>query len=314
MNTTVYSHTHIDAILPAPLSPGDLIGVVAPASPFNEADFFRGIQVLKDMGFQMALRPHLFDRSGYLAGTDADRATQVNEAFADDDIRAIVCARGGYGAMRMLPYLDFDLIHRHPKLFMGFSDITALLCALYQSGGLVCLHGPVVTTLRNAGANTRTSVFKALTSKEGTDIFLENSVTLHPGAAVGPLICGNLTTLCHLAGTPFQPVLDGHILILEDRGEKPYRLDRMLTQMKLAGMFGGLKGLGLGGFDACGSMTEVLNVVQNIFQPMEIPMLAGFDIGHGQENTVVPVGVKVLLDADRHLLSWCFAADAEREV
>ena len=304
VNGNVMTERQFKAILPASLAPGDVIGLITPASPFNEADFFRGIQVLKDMGFQTVFDPRMFDRSGYLAGVDVLRAAQVNDAFANDDIRAIVCARGGYGAMRVLPYLDYESIHRHPKLFMGFSDITALLCVLYQRSGLVCLHGPVATTLRNAGADTRMSVFKALTSSEPVGISLKNGVTMHHGKAFGPLVCGNLTTLCHLAGTPFQPVLEDHILILEDRGEKPYRIDRMLTQMKLTGMFHGLKGLGIGDFDACGDRIKVMDVFRDIFQPMDIPILAGFDIGHGQENTVVPVGLNVLLDADRHVMSW----------
>ena len=138
---------------------------MAPASPFEETDFHAGIGILENMGFRVKFPEGIFARSGYLAGSDADRAAQVNAAFADSTVQAIVCARGGYGSMQILPYLDYEAIRRHPRLVMGFSDITALLCALYQHSGLVSCHGPVVTTLKNAGPKTLESVFNALDFK-----------------------------------------------------------------------------------------------------------------------------------------------------
>ena len=257
------------------------------------------------MGFQVSFSKGIFARSGYLAGTDVDRAAQVNAAFADGNVQAIVCARGGYGSMRILPYLDYDAIRRHPKLLMGFSDITALLCSLYQRSGLVSCHGPVVTTLMNAGSKTLESVFNVLTSDAPPAIHLERGIVLSPGKASGPLICGNLTTLCHLIGTPFQPKMSGHILIIEDTGEKPYRIDRMLTQMKLAGVFNGLCGLGVGSFENCGEADELFEIIVRVFNPIHIPILAGFEIGHGPDNIAVPIGIEAFLDADRHVLTYC---------
>jgi muramoyltetrapeptide carboxypeptidase len=206
--------------------------------------------------------------------------------------------------MQILPYLDYEAIRRHPRLVMGFSDITALLCAVYRRSGLISCHGPVVTTLKNAGPKTLESVFNALALNELPAIQLETGIVLSPGKASGPVICGNLTTLCHLLGTPFEPKLNGHILILEDTGEKPYRIDRMLTHMKLAGAFDGLCGLGIGSFENCGNAVELFQIIARIFGPFHIPILAGFDIGHGSENIAVPFGLEAVLDADHHMLAY----------
>ncbi len=295
---------HMDKRNPMPLKPGDCIGIVAPASPFEEAEFYAGIGVLENMGFRVRFPEGIFARSGYFAGSDAVRAAQVNAAFADSTVQAIICARGGYGSMQILPYLDYVSIRRHPKLLMGFSDITALLCALYQRSGLVSCHGPVVTTLVNAGPETLESVLNALSLNGLPAIHLECGSTLSPGKASGPVICGNLTTLCHLVGTPFLPNLNGHILIIEDKGEKPYRIDRMLTQMSLAGVFDGLCGLGIGSFENCGEAEELYEIIARIFGPFHIPILAGFEIGHGPDNIAVPFGLEAVLDAGQHLLTY----------
>ena len=294
----------IEKRIPMGLKPGDCIGIVAPASPFEETEFYGGIALLENMGFRVSFPVGIFDRSGYLAGSVADRAARVNAVFADSTVQAIVCARGGFGSMQILPYLNYEAIRRHPKLLMGFSDITALLCALYQYSGLVSCHGPVVTTLKNAGSKTLESVFNVLTLGELPAIQVERGKTLSPGKASGPVICGNLTTLCHLTGTPFQPKLNGCILILEDRGEKPYRIDRMLTQMKLAGVFNGLCGLGIGTFENCGEADELFEIIDRIFNPIHIPILAGFNIGHGPDNIALPFGLEAVLDADHHLLTY----------
>jgi muramoyltetrapeptide carboxypeptidase len=298
----------MDKRLPIGLKPGDCIGIVAPASPFEKTDFYAGIGILENMGFQVKFSEGIFSRSGYLAGSDVDRADQLNAAFSDSAVHAIVCARGGYGSMQILPYLDYDAIRRHPKLLMGFSDITALLSAIYQRSGLISCHGPVVNTLKNAGPKTVESVFNMLTLNELPALQLEKGIVLSPGKTSGPVICGNLTTLCHLVGTPFQTKLDGHILILEDTGEKPYRIDRMLTQLKLAGVFDGLCGLGIGSFENCGQADELFEIIARIFTPVQIPILAGFDIGHGADNIAVPFGLEAVLDADHYLLTYRLVA------
>ena len=284
---------------PRCLRPGDAIAIVAPASPFEPSAFYNGVELIERMGFRVRFSQKIFNRSGFLAGTDADRAAPLNDAFNDDTVQAILCARGGYGSMRILPYLDYDAISCNPKLLMGFSDITPLLCALYRCSGLIGCHGPVLTTLKQMGSKTVDSVFNLLTKADPLSLFLENGIILRPGKASGPLICGNLTTLCHLVGTAYQPLMHGHILLIEDHGEKPYRIDRMLTQMKLAGVFNGLQGVGVGSFDQCGEMNEIFDIIIRTFSAMEIPILAGFEIGHGSENMAVPFGSFSILDADR---------------
>ncbi len=294
----------MDKRSPMRLKPGDCIGVVAPASPFEETDFYSGICILENMGFRVSYPEGIFARSGYLAGSDEQRAAQVNSAFSDSTLQAIVCARGGYGSMQILPYLDYEAIRRHPKLLMGFSDVTALLIALYQNSGLTSCHGPMVATLKSAGSKTLESVYNALTLNKLPEIQLEKGIVLNPGRASGPVICGNLTTLCHLSGTLFQPKMNGHILIIEDTGEKPYRIDRMLTQMKLAGVFNGLFGLGIGSFKNCGEADELHEIIARIFTAIPIPILAGFDIGHGPGNIAIPFGSEAVLDTDHQLLTY----------
>ena len=291
-------------IRPPRLRPGDTIGVVAPAGPFERKLFSQGLSTLEAMGFQIRVPKEIFEKTGYLAGDDAHRAQLVNRLFKDPAIHAIVCARGGFGSLRILPRLDFDAIRENPKIFMGFSDITALLTAITTLGGLVSFHGPVVTTLANALKNTRDALSAAILSDAPLQVQSANGVVIRAGRAQGPVIGGNLTTLCHLLGTPFEARFKNHILLLEDRGEALYRIDRMLFQMKLAGCFEGIAGLVLGSFEGCGSLDDVFQVFEEHFKDIPVPILAGFDVGHGEQNLTIPIGLDATLDADRHMLSF----------
>jgi muramoyltetrapeptide carboxypeptidase len=289
-------------IRPPRLKPGDTIGIVAPAGPFDPEKFMQGKTVLESMGFRIFYDENIFQQHGFLAGTDAQRAAQVNRLFADPSVQAIVCARGGYGSMRILPLLDFNTIQAHPKIFVGFSDISALLAILYMHCGLVTFHGPMVTNLASATEKTISAMKTALTSDEPLELIPENGKTIKPGSCSGILTGGNLTTLCHLVGTPYSPSFKGKILLLEDVGEMTYRIDRMLTQMKLAGCFNGIAGLILGAFKRCGQMNEIVEIFDNIFHDLDIPILAGFDIGHGKMNLTVPMGLDATLDTDKKRL------------
>ncbi|MBN1930562.1 MAG: LD-carboxypeptidase [Desulfobacterales bacterium] len=291
-------------VLPPRLRTGDTIGIVAPASPFDLEKFYRGIHVLKLMGFQVYVPDKIFKKEGYLAGSDAERADAVNRLFDDKKIKAIICARGGFGSLRILSLLDFEVIRKQPKIFAGFSDITAILSVLYTHCGFVTFHGPTVTTLIGGTQKTKQAMFSAFSSGSALNIKPEKGVTLRSGLTSGPVAGGNLTTLCHLLGTPFEPVLKGHILILEDKGEPSYKIDRMLSQMKIAGCFEGLAGLILGSFDDCGSMNEIFEIVNDIFKEYPIPILAGFEVGHGKNNVTFPIGLEATLDAGSHLLSF----------
>ncbi|MDH4204777.1 MAG: LD-carboxypeptidase [Desulfobacteraceae bacterium] len=290
------------SVRPPRLKPGDTIGIVAPAGPFDPEKFMKGKTVLESMGFRTFFDEGIFQKHGFLAGTDIQRADQVNRLFADPSVQAIVCARGGYGSMRILPFLDFETILKHPKIFLGFSDISALLSVLYDQYGLVTFHGPVVTTLANATEKTIMAMKTALTSDAPLELIPEDGRVIKPGVCSGILTGGNLTTLCHLVGTSYAPNFRGKILLLEDVGEMPYRIDRMLTQMKLAGCFNGIAGLILGAFKECGHLNEIVEIFDNIFEDADIPISVGFDLGHGKHNLTIPMGLGAMLDTDKKRL------------
>jgi len=291
-------------LLPAKLELGDTIGIAAPAGPFNLKEFKSGVSVLESMGFKTYCPEGIFNKNGYLAGGDENRAAVLNNLFADSRIKAIICARGGFGSMRILSLLDYDIICKNPKIFAGYSDVSALLSFLYEKCRLVTFHGPMVSTLSEASKRTRLAMFSTLTNRSDFEIKLRKGLSLKTGITSGTLLGGNLATLCHLVGTSCLPSYRGHILFIEERGEALYRIDRMLTQMKLAGCFDGLAGLLLGSFTDCGPAKEIYKVVTGIFDEMDIPVLAGFEGGHGKENITIPFGIKTTLDAGRKIISF----------
>lgn len=298
------------SVKPTRLKPGDTIGIVAPAGPFDPEKFMKGTAVLESMGFRTVFDETIFQKSGFFAGTDVQRAEQVNRLFADTTVQAIACARGGYGSMRTLGFLDFETIQKFPKIFVGFSDISVLLSVLHDRCDLVTFHGPVVTTLADADPETVAAMQRALTSDAPLELSPENGMVVRPGLASGPVAGGNLTTLCHLVGTPYAPSFKGKILLLEDLGEAPYRIDRMLTQMKLAGCFNGIAGLILGSFKECGFLSEIYALVGDLFDEMDVPVMAGFEIGHGRRNIMIPLGLGATLDTGKERLLFHEAAVA----
>ena len=294
----------MDIIIPQPLKEGDKVGIAAPAGPFEIDRFEKGLAVIGAMGFIPVVDDDVYKRDRHLAGTDRHRARHLNRLFANDEIRAIFCARGGFGCLRVLPYLDFDLIREHPKTLIGFSDVTALLVTLIQRCGLAGLHGPVVTSAGGADEGSRARLKQALTANAPADLAPVDPVVIRAGRARGVLTGGNLATLCHLVGTEFVPDFSGKIVLLEDVNEAPYRIDRMLTQMRLAGCFESMAGIALGSFKDCGASEEVLAVIEDVFADFKGPILGGFEIGHGQTNMAVPVGVKVTIDTTQPTLKF----------
>jgi len=292
----------IKPLTPPRLRRGDTIGVVAPASHFDLEKFNRGIAVLNSMGFNTSIPEKLFNKKEYFAGSDFKRAEMVNRYFADPTIKAIMCARGGYGSIRILSLLDYKTIQKNLKIFIGFSDVSALLSTFYSRCRLVTFHGPTVTTLGNSDNRTKESLLSMMTSGEKLEIAMENGITIQPGSASGPVLGGNLNTLCHLLGTRFQPDFKGCILFLEDRGEAAYRIDRMLSQMKLAGCFNSLAGLILGNFIDCGDTDEIIRIADDIFKDDEIPIIAGLEVGHGKRNLAIPIGLNATVNVDQKLL------------
>jgi muramoyltetrapeptide carboxypeptidase len=295
---------------PPRLRPGDTIGVAAPASPFEMETFQQGIAALESMGFQVLIAEDVYERSGYLAGSGAQRAGHLIRLFKDPRVNGIICARGGFGSMKILSLLDYDIIGRHPKIFVGFSDISALLTTLVQSCQMVAFHGPTITTLGHADHATLCALKEALSSDNPIEIRAEQGVVIRSGRACGRVSGGNLTTLCHLVGTPFAPWFKDRILLLEDKGEAPYRIDRMLTQMKMAGCFDGIAGLALGSFEGCGPLDEIYNLVELLFRKEKITILGGLPIGHGQRNLTLPMGLAATLDTDRQTLAFLEPATA----
>ncbi len=290
--------------LPQALKPGATLGVVAPSSPFDRDQFLCGAEVLEAMGFHLVVEDVIHAKQAYLAGSDRSRADLLNRMFADPDIDGIIAARGGYGAMRILSLLDAERISRHPKVFVGFSDITVILNFLVERCGMVAFHGPTVTTLGNGDTATRNRFLTALTERAPLRIEAARDQVIRSGNARGPFLCGNLTLLCHLTGTPFQPDLSGRILMIEDQGESPYRIDRMLTQMVMAGCFDRLAGLAVGTFTHCGSAAAIGEIIADRLGQVDFPILAGFEVGHDAVNTTLPVGLAVELDTDARTLHF----------
>jgi muramoyltetrapeptide carboxypeptidase len=301
----------LEPVLPPALKPGDTLGIVAPASPFDRESFDAGLRVLESMNFNLAIPESIFEQNGYLAGSDQQRADLLNQLFADPDIDGIICARGGYGAMRILPLLDVDVISRHPKVFVGFSDITVLLDFLVRRCRMVAFHGPTVSTLGTAVRSVRDRFLSAVSNPQPMSISTALHRVIQSGIAEGHFFCGNLTLLCHLTGTPFQPDFRGAILMIEDRAEAPYRIDRMLTQMRMAGCFDGLAGLALGAFSDCGPADAVHRIVADRLGGLNLPILAGFEVGHETVNLTLPVGLPVQLDTTSGTLT--FAGPAVRK-
>jgi muramoyltetrapeptide carboxypeptidase len=289
----------MSAIFQAPpaLRPHDRVAVIAPASGFERGAFEAGLAVIAAR-YGPEYGDGMFERERYLAGSDARRLAELRAALADPGIRAVFCVRGGYGATRLLAELAAHAPQGAPKPLVGFSDITALHLWL-QAHGRISIHGPVLTQLHRLALSTHARLFELLESARPAAP-LAGTATYVGGTAEGPLLGGNLSVLTRLLGTPFMPPLDGAILLLEDQGERPYRLDRMWTHLRLAGVFERARGIALGSFTGCeepeAGYTSA-EVLRELAQSEGLPCAAGFPVGHGEINEPVPLGVRVRLDA-----------------
>jgi len=303
---------------PPVLRPGDTVGMVAPASNAYEPE---EIQIAKETmelyGFKVVLGRNINAQNGYLAGSDAQRAEDLNDMFRRPDIRGIVTFSGGYGCSRILPLLDYQQMQRSPKVVVGHSDITALLIGIYQKTGLITFHGSSGLTgvgdyamehFRRAIMTPQPigEIAKPPKTAEGTVERNNRLITIVPGRATGQLIGGNLTLVTNLIGTPFEPDTRGKILFLEDIGEEPYRIDRMLTQLWLAGKLQDAAGIALGRFVDCypkefrPSFFQTIsleNVLRDRLEPLGKPTLYNLMFGHVRENAVLPIGATATLDA-----------------
>lgn len=288
------------------LRPGDRVAVVAPAGPFDRPAFESGVAVIAER-YRVQFDPGVLARQRYLAGADVRRLAELSAALADPRVKAVFCARGGYGALRLLPGLSG--VSCSPKPLIGFSDIVAVHAWL-QREGHISIHGPVLTQLRKLGTSTRERLFTLLESASPADP-LQGAETYVDGVAEGPLLGGNLAVFTRLLGTPFLPALEGAILLLEDIGERPYQLDRMWTHLALAGVFRRIRGIVLGSFTACEERDAdytSADVLKDLACATGLPCAAGFPIGHGEVNEPVPLGVRARLDAGSRTLTFLEAA------
>jgi len=298
---------------PPSLKFGDTIGLVNPASFITSEALEEVKETLTDLGLNYKLGTHILDRYGYLAGKDIDRAADINAMFTDPSVKAILTLRGGWGCNRILPLINYQLIRKNPKIIIGYSDITSLLLAIYALSGIVTFHGPVATSTWNQF--TKDYVQRILFNGEA--VIMQNFLntgenvnakpihieTITPGKARGKLIGGNLSVLSAMVGSAYLPNWQGSILFLEEIGEEVYRVDRMLTQLKLAGILDRLSGFIFGQCTRCDpekpeqSLT-LMQVLQDHIQPLKIPAWYGSAIGHIPNKFTLPIGLEVEIDAN----------------
>ena len=283
---------------PSILKQGKEIGIIAPASPVTQSELQPGLDLLTSFGYKVIPSSHLYDRLGYMAGDDDVRLQDLHTMFNNKNIGVIFCARGGYGTLRLLDRINYDLIRRNPKIIVGYSDITALLLAIYKKTGLITFHGPVVKELSEDKNRNLRFFFDLVSSEELFKLDLTGGTALIPGRAGGVLLGGNLSLISHLIGASFMPSLKGAILFIEEKGEPLYRIDRMLTHLRLSGHLEDLAGLIAGSFEACGDISAINQLLVDTLSHLNIPVVSGLPVGHGQENITMPVGLPVTLDTD----------------
>jgi muramoyltetrapeptide carboxypeptidase len=299
---------------PPRLKRGDLVALINPSGAIYErAPYAVAIESLEALGFRVREAPHLRARRGPFAGTDAQRAADVNAMFADPDVRALIAMTGGSGGNRILPLIDYALIARTPKVLAGFSDLTALINAVHVRTGLVTFHAPMgasewnefsVRHLRGVLIDAEPMLLANVQDKSDVLVPREGRITtLRGGQARGRLVGGNLAVLTSLAGSPYWPDFDGALLFLEDVNEYIYRVDRMLSTLKLAGALDRVAGVVLGGFTNCGpgegyGALTLDEVFDDYFKPLNVPVYAGAMFGHVKRKFTLPVGLEAEIDAD----------------
>jgi muramoyltetrapeptide carboxypeptidase len=303
-------------IKPPKLQSGDKIALVAPGSYISDAELQDSIKNLNDLGFETMYSDKILLQSGYFAGTDEDRAKDLMEKFSDKTVRGIVCARGGYGCSRILPLLDYSVIRTNPKALVGYSDITALLYGIYQKAGLISFHGPVGTSTFN---DYSLNNFKKVLMNPDNSSSFSNSIsgddenvygvtTIVKGKRKGRLVGGNLSIMVSLIGTEFDVDYSNKIVFIEEVGEEPYRIDRMLTQMIQAGKFKNSAGIMMGIFRKCEVKEEsaltsksftLMEVLKDRFSSLKIPVVYGMSFGHVKDKFTIPFGALAELNADK---------------
>lgn len=305
--TTTPEHTSVKKIKPQKLTKGDTIAIAGLAGAVWDENYINQFKsTLLQLGFKIKIGENVRKKFGYLSGTDEDRANELNAFFQDPTVKAIFCIKGGWGSARIIDLIDYELIKKNPKVFMGFSDITSLLNSIYSQTGLVTFHGPVGYSTWN------TFSIEALKNVLFTDVPTpfpsappQNQAfqTLKSGTAKGEMVGGNLSVICSLMGSVYLSQWDHKILFLEETHEEPYRVDRMLTTLRLAGIFDKISGIVLGQFTHCepeNPLTSftLLEVLKQHVECLNVPVFMGAPIGHVADKWTIPVGILCEMNAD----------------
>ncbi len=301
---------------PKPLKIGDTIGIIAPGGPSARIVLDRGVQILQDMGFRVVLGESVFHKRGYLAGEDAIRLRDIHHMFQSKEIQGIICMRGGDGSGRLLDRIDYELIAKNPKVFVGYSDITALHIAFLQEAKLVTFHGPMVTSdmiAEDFPGYTKEAFIRAISWEKPLGKLKnpeedKDMKTIVEGRAYGEIVGGNLALIASTMGTPYELDTRGKLLFLEDIDESVYRIDRMLNQLRLAGKLQDAAGIILGEFiDAEPENPEdsltLEEVIHDLVSPLNKPTIMGLKCGHGKYKLTIPLGVKAELNATDQQIS-----------
>ncbi len=310
----------VERIKPPRLKPGDTLGLVAPGSYIDGQQLNDSIKNLNGLGFNVVYNNSILSRNGYFSGSDKQRASDLNQMFYRDDVKGIVCARGGYGCTRILPLLNYNVIRTHPKVIIGYSDVTSLLYGIYKETGLICFHGAVGTSTYN---DFTIDYFRKTLIDPEDKLVLRNPspesndeefrpFTIRDGIAKGELIGGNLSVVVSLIGTPYDVDSNNKIIFLEEMSEDPYRIDRMLTQMRMAGKFEGAAGIVLGVFKDCRPSEKssfdtsftLQEVLKNRLADLNIPVVYGMSFGHVKNKFVLPAGLQAELDSSKQTIAF----------
>ncbi|MCF6352033.1 MAG: LD-carboxypeptidase [Cyclobacteriaceae bacterium] len=319
---SVDSNEPLLPIKPQRLTKGDTIGLIAPSSGIGRLSFEKAIANIERLGFKPHYTKNLRVNKSFLGGTDQQRVDDIHYMFSNTNVKGILCIRGGYGSNRLLPLIDYNIISANPKVFIGYSDITALLYGIYSQTGLVCFHGPVgISSFKEFAANIFTKeIMKAQKQiiikrpknwQKKTDIAY-TELKINPATVQGELVGGNLSVLVALIGTPYDIDFSNKIVFLEEIGEKPYKIDRMLTQLLQSGKLAKAKGLALGVFKACDYTPEdefydmslsLQEVLKDRLSDLQIPVIYGLPFGHISDNATLPFGIKAELDVGKSRLT-----------
>lgn len=299
-------------IKPKGLVLGDTVGIIAPASPDTRENVEKSNKKLTQMGFKVKMGKSCYEKYGYLSGPDILRADDINSMFRDTEIDGIICLRGGYGTLRILDLLDYQVIRNNPKVFVGYSDITALHIGINQISNVVTFHGPMVSSdmVECFDSFSKESLYNFILKDRFDTGIIKNPIgegieTINGGIVEGPIIGGNLSLIVSTLGTPYEIDLKGKILFLEEIGEEPYRIDRMFNQLRLSGKLEEAKGIILGDFKNCSSddsrkdnSLTLEQIIEDIIKPVGIPSISNLKAGHCKPMVTLPFGVQARLDGN----------------